>query len=446
MTDTIFALATAPGKAALAIVRVSGPAAAAVLAAIADGPAVPRRATLRTLRAPDGSVLDRGLALLFPGPGSFTGEDCVELHLHGGPAVVDAVGEALVGAGVRPAEPGEFTRRAFENGKLDLDQAEAVADLIDAESAAQARQALGQLEGSLGRRYGQWRNALLTILGSLEAAVDFPDEEVPTDVADRARAPLERLLGDLAQALDDRTRGQRIREGYRVAIIGAPNAGKSTLLNLLAGRDAAIVTDTPGATRDVIEIPFDMSGYRVILADTAGVREASDPVEVEGVRRAKAWATGADLRIWVVDRASSDGAWRQPGALVAAGDIALFSKADLTAGKDYRPALGAAGSIGADVFELSLIGGDPSELRTALSARVVRDLSGAEFPAVTRRRHQQLLAQAHDHLARAVTAFGRPELVAEDVRLAARTLAAVTGRVGAEDILGEIFATFCIGK
>jgi tRNA modification GTPase len=446
MTDTIFALATAAGRAAVAVIRVSGPAAREALAVLTHHAPRSRRAAVRTLRAPDGEILDRALVLWFPGPRSYTGEDCIELHVHGGPAVVNLVSDALARAGLRPAEPGEFTRRAFENGKLDLGQAEAVADLVDAESAAQVRQALGQLGGALGRRYEAWREALVAALGALEAAVDFPDEELPDDVADRARAPLERLLAEIRAALADEARGRRVRDGYRIAIIGAPNAGKSSLLNALVGRDAAIVTEIPGATRDVIEVPIDIAGYRVVLADMAGVRATNDPVEIEGVRRARAWAENADLRLWLVDQADSSGAWLQAAPLVGAGDVALLTKADLPTGADRPAAAAAAQSLNVVVFSISLLADELGPLRALLAARVLGDLAGAEFPAVTRQRHGTLLAEAHGHLARGIANLAHAELAAEDVRLAARALARVTGRIGADDILDRVFADFCIGK
>jgi len=443
MTDTIFAPATAPGRAAVAVVRISGPATAAVLDALGVRrlPA-PRRAGLRTLRAADGAVIDKGLVLWFPGPNSYTGEDSAELHLHGGLAVVGALTGALLAAGVRLAEPGEFTRRAFENGRLDLDQAEAVADLVDAETEAQARQALGQLEGALGRRYDHWRSQLIEALAQLEAAVDFPDEEVPADVAARARGPIERLLGELDEALADEARGRRIRDGYRIAIIGAPNAGKSSLFNALLGRDAAIVTPIPGATRDVIEAPLVLAGYKVLLADMAGLRETSDPVEIEGVRRARAWAATADLRLWLVDASASDGGWRLAADLVQPADIALLNKADLPAGEDAA----AARAVAPEAEPISVAGGDVAALLERLVARVSVDLSGAEFPAVTQARHRSLLEAARDHLVRALESLEEPELAAEDVRLAARALGRVAGRIGAEDVLDLVFASFCIGK
>jgi tRNA modification GTPase len=445
MNDTIYALATAPGRAAIAVIRLSGPAARGALLTVAGVVPRARRATLRILRDADANTLDQALVFWFPGPSSYTGEDGAELHLHGGPAVVDAVIAALAAAGLRLAEPGEFTRRAFENGRLDLAQAEAIADLIDAESAAQARQAIGQLEGGLGRRYEAWRGALVDSLAQLEAAVDFPDEDVAPDIANRARKALEGVRKDIAGALSDEARGRQVREGYRVAIVGAPNAGKSSLLNVLAGREAAIVTETAGTTRDVIEVPINLAGYRVILADTAGVRESGDPIEAEGVRRARAWAAGADLRLWVVDQGVSDGSWREAAPLTRAGDICLLNKADLAPGADAAAARQAAAG-GVEVIAVSITGAREGALLEKLTERALRDLAGSDFPAATRLRHEEQLRTAHGHLERALADLGEPELAAEDVRLAARALARVTGRFGAEEVLDRVFASFCIGK
>ena len=293
MTETIFALATAPGRAAVAVVRVSGPQAAAVLRALAAPLPAPRRAALRRLKADDGALLDEALVLWFPAPASFTGEDSAELHLHGGRASVEAVTAALAGHGLRLAEPGEFTRRAFQNGKLDLTQAEAIADLVDAETDGQRRQALGQLEGGLSARYADWRTRLIQALARLEAAVDFPDEDLPDALSAEVGRRVAELADELEAALLDDGRGERVREGFRVALVGAPNAGKSSLLNRLAGREAAIVTDVAGTTRDVIEVPAVIEGFKVLFADTAGLRDSTDPIEAEGVRRARAWAAAA---------------------------------------------------------------------------------------------------------------------------------------------------------
>lgn len=443
MTETIFALATAPGRAAVAVVRLSGPRCAPVLEAL-TGRAVPaaRRASLRRLKDAEGRVLDEALVLWTPGPGSYTGEDAAELHLHGGPAIVEGVIQALHDAGLRLAEPGEFTRRAFENGRLDLAQAEAVADLVDAETQNQARQALGQLGGALSRRYESWRAQLVQALAMLEAAVDFPDEELPADVAARARPPLEALLGEIGEALADEGRGRRVREGFKVALIGAPNAGKSSLLNALAGRDAAIVTATPGTTRDVIEVPLVLAGYRVLLADTAGVRDTDEAIEAEGVRRARAWAQAADLRLWVVDGSASDGAWREAAGLAGGEDLLVLNKADLPAGAD------AAAGDGLERLSVSLKTGEGmAALRATLEQRVVAALGGGETPLATRIRHGESLREAQARLGRALEELEPAvELAAEDVRLAARALARVTGRIGAEDILDVVFSSFCIGK
>ena len=440
MTDTIFAPATAPGHAALAVVRLSGPRSGDAVKALAGRLPAARRASVRTLRR-DGAVIDEALCLWFPGPASYTGEDCAEFHVHGGVAVVEALIEALAGLGLRLAEPGEFTRRAFQNGKLDLAQAEAVADLIDAETKAQADQALAQLGGSLSRRYEAWREMLVQALAMLEAAVDFPDEELPADVAAKARPSLDRLLAELDAALSDEARGRRVREGLRVALIGAPNAGKSSLLNALAGREAAIVTPTPGTTRDVIEVPMVLAGYKLLLADTAGVRETAEEIEAEGVRRARAWAADADLRLWVVDGSVSDGAWQFAADLVQPGDFCILNKADLPQGADATDVR----ALTLETLEVAATR-DAAPVRQWLTARVVTALSASDFPAATRLRHAERLREARACVAGALDNVAEVELAAEDVRLAARALAQVTGQIGAEDVLDRVFSSFCIGK
>lgn len=444
MPDTVFALATAPGRAAVAVVRLSGPGAKLALHALAGKTPAPRRAALRTLRDAQGRPLDNALVLFFPAPASYTGEDLAELHLHGGRAVVDSVLQALLDVGLRPAEPGEFTRRAFENGKLDLAQAEGIADLIDAETAAQAKQALDQMGGALSRRHQGWRDILLESLAFLEAAVDFPDEEVPDHVDRQARAGLERLLAELDAALADQARGRQVREGYRLALVGAPNAGKSSLFNALVEREAAIVTETPGTTRDIIEAPLTLAGYRVLIADTAGLRETGEAIEAEGVRRARAWAAEADLRLWLVDR-SAAGQWREAADLARHGDILLLSKSDLPEGPDAPAARAFAAARGLAIMTGSLLEDEVEAVRAALTARVVADLSGADFPAVTRARHAAGLTEARARIAAALIAPA-PELAAEDVRLAARALGRITGQIDAESVLDLVFGKFCIGK
>lgn len=445
MTDTIYAPATAAGRAAVAVVRVSGPKTRDVLDALCGGVPPARRATLRALQDETGEEIDRALLLFFEGPESYTGEDVVEFHVHGGAAVMTTLLNALAGQGLRLAEPGEFTRRAFENGKLDLAQAEGVADLVDAETDAQRRQALDQLGGRLSQVHARWSDMLVEALAMLEAAVDFPDEEVPQDVAARARPALEALVAQLEQAAADAERGERVREGYRIALIGAPNAGKSTLLNALAGREAAIVTATPGTTRDIIEVPMVLAGYKVLLADTAGLRETGDEIEAEGVRRARAWAAGADLRLWLVD-GSSDAAINVPMELCA-GDLCLITKRDLPSGPMGAWAAQQARRLGLGTAEMTSKGpGDLAWLKSTLEERIIDALAGAEPPAATRLRHQELLSEAADRLRHALGQDEHLELAAEDVRLAARALDRITGRIDPEQVLGRIFSTFCIGK
>lgn len=446
MADTIFALATASGRAAVAVVRISGPDTLRTVEALAGRAPAPRMAALRKLRH-DGVELDEALVLRFEGPASYTGEDSAEFHVHGGRAVVEALLSALSALGLRLAEPGEFTRRAFENGKLDLAQAEGVADLIDAETEAQRRQALGQVGGALSQRYDRWRDLLVQSLAMLEAAVDFPDEDLPEEVAERARPGLRVLAEELDAALADVSRGRRVRDGYRIALVGAPNAGKSTLLNGLVERDAAIVTDTPGTTRDVIEVPLVLGGYRVLVADTAGLRETEDAIEAEGVRRARGWAEEADLRLWVVDGFHV----KQLEALEATvrpGDWLILNKADIADTADLVAAEARWSEQGLLVFRLSARSeAAVTDLRKRLAGHVSDALSGSEFPAATRLRHAERLSEARGYLARALSEVGlEVELAAEDVRLAARALEKITGRVDPEDVLGRVFSTFCIGK
>lgn len=445
MSDTIFALATAPGRSAVAVVRLSGPDASAVLRRLAETLPRPRVASVRYLRAPEtNDPIDQALVLWMPGPNSFTGENVVELHLHGGRAVVAAATQALIDLGCRPADPGEFTRRAFERGRLDLSEAEAVADLVDAETEAQRRQALAQLDGALARRAASWRSSLIDALAGLEAAIDFPDEDLPETVIGLATPPLTALRKDLRRAAGD-TRGERVREGFRIALIGAPNAGKSSLLNQLVGRDAAIVTEIAGTTRDVIEVTMDIDGYRVVLADTAGMRETTDVVEKEGVKRARQQAEDADLRLWVVDRNGSNGAWREATAAVRHGDLLVLTKADLQPGRDEAEAASFAGSQGAASVVVSTRGSDLAILTETLKARVSAFMAGSEAPTLSRERHRIAIQEALTHLDRALVGAD-PELMAEDVRLAARALERISGRIDSEAVLDRVFSAFCIGK
>ena len=445
MTDTIFAPATAAGRAAVAVVRVSGPRTAMAVGAIAGDVPPARTAALRRLFDGQGREIDAGLVLWFEGPASYTGEDAAEFQVHGGPAVVEALVGALAGLGLRLAEPGEFTRRAFENGKLDLAQAEAVADLIEAETEAQRQQALAQLGGRLSAVQARWREALTEALAMFEAAVDFPDEEVPADVAARAQPVLEILAAEIEAAAADVSRGTIVRQGYRIALLGAPNAGKSTLLNALAGRDAAIVTATPGTTRDVIEVPMVLAGYKLLLADTAGLRAAADEIEAEGVRRARAWADAADLRLWLVDGSTAE-LGEVPRELQP-NDLCVITKRDLPENEAGWKAVEAAQTRGLPVAPVTARSpNDVAWLKDLLAERVVEAAAGAEPPAATRLRHRELLTEAAERLRHALAEADRLELAAEDVRLAARALDRITGRIDPEAVLGRIFATFCIGK
>jgi tRNA modification GTPase len=429
MSDTIFALSSAPGRAGVAVVRVSGSAAGAAVWALAGVLPKPRRAALRTLKMGDGAVLDQALVLWFAGPDSFTGEDVAEFHVHGGRAIVERLlAELAVLPGLRPAERGEFTRRAVEAGKLDLTQAEALIDLIDAETEGQRRQAVKQYGGALTALTDDWRARLIHVLAWAEAAIDFSDEELPGDVFAQVREKTLQIKDEIESHLRDARRGEIVREGFFLTVIGPPNAGKSSLINALAKRDVAIVAETAGTTRDIIEVRLDIGGYAVIVADTAGLRETADAVESEGVRRALARAEQSDLVLLLLDGTAGAPPPRD-------ADLVVWNKADLPG---FRARNGLALSLkSGDGLDKLLI-----KLEEIVSARLEM---GGEAPAITRARHRHALEEAVAALARSIQ-VPEPELFAEDLRLAVRAIGRITGRVDVEDLLNVVFRDFCIGK
>ncbi len=444
MSDTIFALASAPGRSGVAVVRVSGPGARAALVDLGGVLPPPRRATRMRFRArQDGETIDDGIALFFPAPASFTGEDVAEFQLHGSRAVVNFL-FAELGAlpGFRMAEPGEFTRRAFLNGKLDLTEAEAVADLVAAETAAQRRQALRQLGGEFGRLCEAWRERLLRMQAQLEAEIDFPDEELPPELWSKARGEAELLRQEIQKCLGDDRRGERLRDGISIAIVGPPNSGKSSLINLLAQREVAITSSVAGTTRDVIEVALDLGGYPVVLADTAGLRRAADRVEEEGVRRALARAHMADLRLVVLDVTRPEEAEAVEG-LIDDKAIVVVNKIDLIP----DAARAWAGKFGAmPVWPISVSTGAGMGAMLDQLTRAVGTMIGVGDPAlVTRARHRLALEGCVAALGRFVLAR-LPELAAEELRAAARSLGGITGRIDVEDMLDALFGEFCIGK
>jgi tRNA modification GTPase len=442
--DTIFALSSGRPPAAVAVIRISGPRASSVLERLIGRLPAARRASLARLRHPaTGDLIDEGLALWFPGPHSETGEDIVELQVHGGRAVITAVLSALGElAGLRHAEAGEFTRRAFENGRMDLTAVEGLADLVAAETEAQRRQAFLQLKGLLGERAESWRERLIEAAALVEAGIDFSDEDdVPSDLMARSLERIRPLADEISSAMAGQ--GERLREGLRVAIAGPPNAGKSTLFNRLARREAAIVSPFPGTTRDVLELHLDLGGYPVTMLDTAGIRDASDPVEREGVRRASVQASGADLVLWVIDATGQD----KPSTQVPGGAWVVVNKIDLADLKDEKKIESEFINKNKIHFISSATGAGVTELVGAISGFAASFFT-REAALVTRERQRAHLRETLVALQGAQQAAqeGREEIMAEHLRLAARALGRLLGRVDVEDVLDVIFRDFCIGK
>ena len=423
--ETVFALASAPGRAGVSVIRLSGPEAVAIAQALAGPRPLPaRQAVLRTLKA-GGEPIDQAVLIHFPAPGSFTGEDVVELQCHGSPAVIEAVSDALLAAGATPAGPGDFTRRAVENGRMDLTEAEGLMDLIDARTQGQRRQALAQMEGALRDAYEGWREGLLDALAQIEGEIDFADEaDVPDALSHAAFPILQGVIDRIDAALARAGRAQAVRSGISIAIIGAPNAGKSTLLNQLAGRDAAITSPVAGTTRDVVEVPLVIAGLPVTLSDTAGLRDTDDAVEGEGVRRAIVRAESADLRIGLV----RDGSAEPP---LQSGDIRL----DNVSGEPGDGEINALSGAGVD------------RLLAQLSALITERFAGQESAGLTRARHSRLAEAARDAAASAQARLGTaPELASEDIRRALRSIDELAGRSDIEEVFDRIFSQFCVGK
>lgn len=441
--STIFALSSGHGRAGVAIIRISGPAAGAALDTIAGLPRPkPRYAALRKLRHPETrAVLDQALVLFFAGPKSETGEDIAELHVHGGRAVIASVLAALnTVPHCRPAEPGEFARRAFENGKLDLTALEGLADLVDAETEAQRAQAVLQAGGALARLYDGWRSDMLHALALMEAGIDFSDEgDVGARTMTEARAVVALLEAALSGHVAGANRGEIVRDGFRVVLAGAPNAGKSSLLNALATRDVAIVSPEPGTTRDVIEVRLDLGGHAVVVSDTAGIRETASPIEQEGIRRTGERIRSADLVLWLSETETDPS---EPGSDGGAECWVVRTKIDLAAEQTKHP--GARHAV-------SVVTGQGLDSLTRAIAEAARSASSSGRhdgqPVPTTMRHRRHLELAIGHLRQVLTGpTAEPELLAEELRLAAAHLGRLTGRIDSEDVLGAIFGRFCIGK
>lgn len=455
--ETIFALSSGRGKAGVAVIRVSGSMAhQAVVALSGRGPGPARQALFRTLRDPQsGETLDQALVLWFEGPASFTGEDCAEFQIHGGPNVVGSVLSALGQLdGFRSAQAGEFTRRAVENGKFDLTEAEGIGDLIEAETEAQRRQALQQMSGGLGARCAEWRQRLVKVLAYVEADIDFVDEDdVPEGLSLTVLPLVVALSGEIDALLADGTRGERVREGIDVAIIGPPNAGKSSLLNWLARRDVAIVSEEAGTTRDIVEVRLDLAGMPVILADTAGLRETENSVEQEGVKRALARADTADLTILLIGGDQDPNEFLKSGPTGSASgptgrgqfDFSLLNKMDLRG-----PGKESLDSVPEGFCGISIKTGLGLEAFLGDLERLVQErFEGREPALITRQRHRDELSSCQLHLDEAIEIVkvgGDEVFAAEEIRLAMRSLGRLSGRVDVEELLDVVFRDFCIGK
>ena len=440
--DNIFAPATIIGKSAVAIIRISGPGAYLALQFLGVKAEIkPRVATLRKIFTSAGEVIDQVLVLWFPAPDSFTGENVLEIQTHGSRAVVSMViAELSAIKGFRIAEPGEFTRRALVNNKIDLVQAEGLADLVNAETAAQAKQASRQMSGELTVLYHSWRGVLIKILASIEAEIDFPDEAIPADLKEKFFAEIVELKHDIRGHLDDNRAGERLRAGFCITIIGPPNVGKSSLLNFLARREAAIVSEHAGTTRDIVEVHLDIQGYPVIVADTAGLRAAGDPVEKEGIGRAIRSVESADLIIALFDVNKLPDLDGFTSGLLARNSILVASKADMA--QDWHEKFcEERGLLLISVHNQRGI----DRLLGLVAQRTQERLAASADPIITRTRYRDALKSALAHIEK--LNFDMPaELLAEELKAAARHIGGITDKIDTEDILSELFASFCIGK
>lgn len=438
MRDTIFAQGSAKGRAGVSIIRISGPESIRIAKILSSKDELKPNFLSLCNVSYKGSLIDKGMVVYFKAPNSFTGEDVVEFHLHGSIAVVNLISEALLEEGIRLAEPGEFSKRSFLNGKMDLTEAEGLADLIDAETIMQQRHAIRHLSGEFKNLCDKWREQLLKILGWMEAYIDFPDEDIPEEVINKADAKLSELSNSLGKFLEDNRRGERLRDGISMVVLGEPNVGKSTMLNFLSKRDVAIISDIAGTTRDILETHIDIGGYPIILSDTAGIRDSEDVIEKEGVRRAKSLAANADIKLVMLD-SSNPSIPKEIEEILDENAIIILNKSDL-ANIDSQK------SLKRDAISISLKSGDGVEnLFKAIENRAQKLASVESGLAITRARQRQNIKDAKDAIDRC-DLFGELVLSAEDIRLAARHLSLLTGIIDVEEVLGEIFSNFCIGK
>jgi len=453
--DTIYALSSGKGRAGVSVIRLSGPKVGAAILKLTQKKTLPapREAQLCWFVEPDTGVrLDRGLLLYFPGPKSFTGEDVAEFHIHGGRAVITGFLAALSKlSGLRSAQPGEFTRRAFDNGKMDLTAAEGLADLINAETEAQRRQALRLMDGRLADLYEGWRSEIISAMAYLEADIDFADEEIPSDVTEQVGPMVKALTHKIEQHIGDGFKGERIRDGLQVVILGEPNIGKSTLLNFLSKRDVAIVSDIAGTTRDILEVHLDINGFPVTIADTAGIRDSGDVIEIEGIRRAEERAKSADIKIILVSAVDWPEIPERLRGQIDKNTIILLNKSDQA--RELQNSGPEEALLNQSFPNITILPISAKyekglgEFLEKLSAEVEKRMELTDTPNLTRIRHREALSDSVEHLHRfADSPHKEVALLAEDLRMAARSLGSIMGRVDVEEVLGAIFSEFCVGK